>query len=335
MLTSEHDLRANAFRVCREGKPVSTFPDHADSGLFYFDERAGKILRMEKQHRLAVGADPWHAVAEHARALADELVARRDDVGHVIADVMDAAIGVALDEFGDRRGVAQRLDELDLGIGQRHEHGDYAVLRQRHGAGDFRAECAAIDFGRLLGVLDRDRDMISWVRPQLLIPVHGEALHLSEHAKLARTAGVPKVLICKNGDLVKLGPGDPGIIEEIPSGRLYKDGNILEDSKSRAVVERRRMGFAGCAFVAIAMTDKGELADDPEVDLVGIPEKNAAGEPLDDIVFDVVVSTVEGLPRARRRDADATAESVRRAVRAALNEHWGKKPICLVHVLTI
>ena len=56
---------------------------------------------------------------------------------------------------------------------------------------------------------------------------------------------------------------------------------------------------------------------------------------LDDIVFDVVVSTVEGLPRARRRDADATAESVRRAVRAVLNEHWGKKPICLVHVLTI
>jgi ribonuclease J len=108
---------------------------------------------------------------------------------------------------------------------------------------------------------DELRDMISWVRPQILIPVHGEALHLSEHAKLARTAGVPKVLTIRNGDLVKLGPGDPGVIEQLPSGRLYKDGNILEDSKSRAVVERRRMGFAGCAFVAIAMTDKGELAD--------------------------------------------------------------------------
>jgi len=95
------------------------------------------------------------------------------------------------------------------------------------------------------------------------------------------------------------------------------------------------MGFAGCAFVAIAVTEKGELADDPEVDLVGIPEKNTAGEIIDEIVFDVVVSTVEGLPRARRRDPDATAESVRRAVRAALNEHWGKKPICLVHVLTV
>jgi ribonuclease J len=182
---------------------------------------------------------------------------------------------------------------------------------------------------------DEMREMLAWTRPQLVIPVHGEALHLSEHAKLARAAGVPRVLTCRNGDLVKLGPGTPGIIDQLPSGRLYKDGTILEDSKSRAVVERRRMGFAGCVFVAIAMTEKGELADDPEVDLVGVPEKNMAGETFDDIVFDVVVSTIEGLPRARRRDPDAMAESVRRAVRGTLNEHWGKKPLCLVHVLQV
>jgi ribonuclease J len=182
---------------------------------------------------------------------------------------------------------------------------------------------------------DELREMLAWTRPQLVIPVHGEALHLSEHAKLARAAGVPRVLTCRNGDLVKLGPGTPGIIDQLPSGRLYKDGTILEDAKSRAVVERRRMGFAGCVFVAFAMTDKGELADDPEVDLVGVPEKNAAGEPFDDIVFDVVMSTIEGLPRARRRDPDAAAESVRRAVRSALSEQWGKKPLCLVHVLQV
>ncbi|UPJ65754.1 ribonuclease J [Bradyrhizobium sp. 191] len=182
---------------------------------------------------------------------------------------------------------------------------------------------------------DELRDLISWVKPQLLIPVHGEALHLHEHAKLARAAGVPRVLVCRDGDLVKLGPGDPGIVGEVPSGRLYKDGTILEDSKSRAVIERRRMAFSGCAFVAIAMTAQGELADDPEVDLVGIPEKNRAGELFDDIVFDAVMSTIEGLPKARRRDPDALGESVRRAVRAVINEHWGKKPPCLVHVLTV
>ena len=66
-----------------------------------------------------------------------------------------------------------------------------------------------------------------------------------------------------------------------------------------------------------------------------IPEKNRAGETFDDLVFDAVMSTIEGLPKARRRDPDALGESVRRAVRAVINENWGKKPACLVHVLTV
>ena len=44
---------------------------------------------------------------------------------------------------------------------------------------------------------DELRDMISWVKPQILIPAHGEPLHLSEHADLARKAGVPKVIVCR------------------------------------------------------------------------------------------------------------------------------------------
>lgn len=182
---------------------------------------------------------------------------------------------------------------------------------------------------------DELRDLISWVKPQLLIPVHGEALHLSEHAKLARACGVPKTLICKNGDLVRLGPGDPAIIDQLPAGRTYKDGNLLESDKARAVVERRRLAFAGCAFVAIALTESGELADDPEVELIGIPEKNAGGEVIADNVFDIAVTTVENLPRARRRDPDAVAESVRRAVRSSIAEQWGKKTVCTVHVLVV
>jgi ribonuclease J len=182
---------------------------------------------------------------------------------------------------------------------------------------------------------DELRDMISWVRPELLIPVHGEALHLSEHAKLARACGVPKVMIVKTGDLVKLGPGDSAVIDQLPSGRIFKDGSILESEKSRAVSERRRLGFAGCAMVALAINSKGDLLDDPAVDLIGIPEKNSAGLLLDDIVYDVVVEVVENLPKARKRDPDAMAESVRRAVRSNLAEHWGKKTICYVQVLVI
>ena len=73
--------------------------------------------------------------------------------------------------------------------------------------------------------------MIGWVRPQILIPAHGEALHLAEHAELARGAGVPQVLICRNGDLVRLAPGGAEIIDEVPSGRLYKDGSLLVERR--------------------------------------------------------------------------------------------------------
>jgi ribonuclease J len=182
---------------------------------------------------------------------------------------------------------------------------------------------------------DELRDIISWTKPQILIPAHGEALHLREHADLARKAGVPKVIVCRNGDLVKLGPGDPGVIDELPHGRLYKDGLLLEAEQARAVTERRRMSFAGAVFVALAITDKGELADDPQVDLLGVPEKDTDGKTIDDRVYDIVLSTFESLPRARRRDPDTVAEAVRRAVRAEVNIAWGKKPVCRVQVLTV
>jgi len=177
-------------------------------------------------------------------------------------------------------------------------------------------------------------DMLRWVRPRIVVPVHGEALHLSEHAKLARDVGVPKVITCRNGDLIRLAP-DPGKIDELPSGRVFKDGNILVSSDSRTVGERRRLSFAGYVSVALALTEKGALSADPDVELVGIPEVSPGGEPMADIAYDAVVQTFESLPKAKRRDPDTVAEAVRRSVRGAIRAHWGKKPVCFVHVLEV
>jgi ribonuclease J len=178
-------------------------------------------------------------------------------------------------------------------------------------------------------------DMYGWVRPRIAIPVHGEALHLYEHAQLARTLGVPAVIVCQDGDLIRLAPEPAGIIDEVPAARLYKDGRLVVEAESRTVPMRRRLGFNGIVTVALALTEKDELAADPEVELIGIPEINADGESMTEIAYDAVMATYESLPRARRRDLDAVAESVRRAVRAAVAAHWGKKPVCHVHVLTV
>ena len=182
---------------------------------------------------------------------------------------------------------------------------------------------------------DELREMIGWVRPQILIPAHGEALHLAEHAELARRAGVPKVLVCRNGDLVRLAPDGPEIVDKVPSGRLYKDGSLLIDAESRTVAARRRLSFSGIVTVALALSAKGQLVADPEVELIGLPDSDAAGTSMTEIARDAVEEAFESMPKPRRRDPDAVAEAVRRAVRGRIGERWSKKPICHVHVLTV
>jgi ribonuclease J len=178
-------------------------------------------------------------------------------------------------------------------------------------------------------------DMIGWVKPKILIPAHGEALHLTEHAKLARQAGVPNVLVCRNGDLVRLAPQGAEIIDEVPSGRLYKDGALLVSAEARTVAARRRLSFSGVVSVALALTERGALAADPEIELIGIPETDAAGVSMTEIARDAVEKTFETLPKPRRGDPDSVAEAVRRAVRSAIAQRWNKKPICHVHVLVV
>jgi len=183
--------------------------------------------------------------------------------------------------------------------------------------------------------VDELKDMIGWVRPQILIPVHGEALHMAEHAEVARRAGVPKVVLCRDGELLRLAPGDPTKIDEVPAGRLYKDGSLVVSAEERTVADRRRLGFAGMVSVALAVSGRGELICDPHVRLIGIPEADALGHSIEDIAYDAAVEAFESMPRGRRRDPEAVTEALRQAIRAALAAAWNKKPACHVHVLEV
>jgi ribonuclease J len=175
--------------------------------------------------------------------------------------------------------------------------------------------------------------MYQWTRPRIAIPAHGEPLHLSEHAKFARQQGVPEVVRAKNGSLVRLAPGPAEIVDSIPAGRLYRDGNIVIGAGDRALPERRKLAFAGIVTVAIAIDDRGELVGDPVIDAMGLPDKNRQGRDLTDIIADTVADLLDGLSKAKRRDPEAVENAVHRAVRAAVNQEWGKKPAC--HVLVI
>lgn len=175
--------------------------------------------------------------------------------------------------------------------------------------------------------------MYEWIRPQVAIPAHGEPVHLAEHARFALANGAKKVVRAKNGDVVLLDAENPGIIDQVQHGRLCKDGNLLLALNDDAVRARTSLAFAGIVSVAIAINVKGDLVGDPDVMLTGLPARARDGKPMDEVVDEAIFSTLDNLPRARRRDADATAQSVERAIRNTLRQVWGKKPV--VHVLVV
>ena len=175
--------------------------------------------------------------------------------------------------------------------------------------------------------------MYRWTRPRIAVPAHGEDVHLAEHAAFAKAQGVPIVVKARNGTVVRFAPGKPEIVDDVPTGRLYKDGDILIGAGDRAIPERRRLAFAGVVSVAIAIDKRGEIAGDPVVDAVGLPSVTRQGESILERIADTVGQTLDGLSRSKRRDPETVENAVERAVRAAVQQAWGKKPTC--HVLIV
>ena len=175
--------------------------------------------------------------------------------------------------------------------------------------------------------------LYAWTRPQIAIPAHGEDVHLAEHAAFAKLQGVPHVIAARNGDVVLLAPGSPGIAGETPSGRLCKDGNCLIPIGDEALKTRQRLAVSGVVTIALAVTAKGDLAGVPDVVTAGIPARARDRAAIDAIIDDALFQTFDQLPRQKRRDADIVSTAIEKAVRNALATAWGKRPA--VHVLVV
>jgi len=177
--------------------------------------------------------------------------------------------------------------------------------------------------------------MYAWVRPEILVPVHGEAAHLVAQGSLGALAGIPEVAQIRNGDMLRLAPGPAEIIDEAPFGRVFKDGKLIGDEDEVGITQRRKLSYVGHVAVSIIIDGNYNIVGDPDLVPIGLPEADAGGDLMEDILFDAAVSAVESIPRARRKDLEVLREAVRRAVRAAANEVWGKKPVVTVFLTKV
>jgi ribonuclease J len=176
------------------------------------------------------------------------------------------------------------------------------------------------------------RKMYEWTRPRIGVPVHGEAAHLVAQGSLMAESGIKEVVQVRDGDMLRLSPGAAEIIDQLPFGRIYKDGKLIGDDEAMGIRDRRKLSYVGHVAVNVVLDQKYELAGDPDLVAVGVARAGASGEELEELMLDAAIGAIESVPRPRRKDLEALSESVRRAVRAAANEAWGKKPIVTVFI---
>lgn len=180
------------------------------------------------------------------------------------------------------------------------------------------------------------RQMYSWVRPKIAVPVHGERRHIVEHATFAKSLQVSEAVKPRNGDMIQLAPGGPKVIDTVPSGQLYLDGSRLVPAEGEGLRERRRLAQWGFVSVSVAIDEDGDVADGPMVMVRGLSEGDgrAADESLIE-VEDAADEMLSSLKRRKRLDDDEVERALVRAVKRQCERVFGRKPVVDVSILRV
>lgn len=170
--------------------------------------------------------------------------------------------------------------------------------------------------------------LYDWIRPEVLVPVHGERRHMAEQSRFALAHGVKSALVQSNGDVVRLAPGKPQIVGKERTGRLILDGDTIIAADGGTINERRRLSWYGLISVAFALDGDDSLLGEPQIRLHGIPVE----ADMDDFLEEAGQAAVKAI-RDNKGDYDKLRESVRLAVRRVATSWTGKKPIVDVMIV--
>jgi ribonuclease J len=183
---------------------------------------------------------------------------------------------------------------------------------------------------------DELKQMYQWARPTIAVPTHGERRHLLEHAALAKDLQVPHAIAPRNGEMVRLAPGAPGIIDEVPSGRLYVDAGVVTAENGDALRERRHAAFNGMLTISIVLDGRNKIVSGPAVRALGLP--GDADYPLAEAMDDLAEEARGGLQRLSADDRDddhAVEAALSRTVKKAAFRIWKRRPVVETTVLRV
>ena len=189
------------------------------------------------------------------------------------------------------------------------------------------------DFVHVSGHPNREdlKDMYNWVKPNSIIPVHGEHRHMNEHMKFAKEMQIPHALRVENGDIIRIFPGDnPSIIDKAPSGRMYLDGIVGVGEDSQSIKERRKLSQNGYLEITLILNNSGKL-NKPIISYRGIPE-NLLDEKIIFKVEDEIFNTCKMFSMKNKNQEKNLIESLKQNCRRIIRDKTGKKPFTNINI---
>ncbi len=189
------------------------------------------------------------------------------------------------------------------------------------------------DFVHVSGHPNREdlKDMYNWVKPDSIIPVHGEHRHMNEHIKFAKEMQIPHALRIEDGDIVRIFPGqNPEVIDKAPSGKMYLDGNIAVGENSQSIKERKNLSLNGYLEITLILNNSGKL-NKPIISYRGIPENNFDEK----IIFEMednIFSTCRSFSMKNKNQEKNLIETIKQNCRKLIKEKTGKKPYTNINI---
>ncbi len=191
-------------------------------------------------------------------------------------------------------------------------------------------------FVHVSGHPNRDdlKDMYDWIKPNCVIPVHGEHRHMKEHISFAKEMQVPFSLQIENGDIIKINPKkNAEIIDKAPSGKMFLDGNIAVSSDSSSIKERKNLSLNGYLEITLIVTNNGKIKR-PVISFKGIPKNDKSENFIYDIE-DMITNTCRTFSINNKNQEKNLIETIKQNCRKIFKEKTGKKPFTNINIVRI
>ncbi|MCB1651426.1 MAG: ribonuclease J [Alphaproteobacteria bacterium] len=183
---------------------------------------------------------------------------------------------------------------------------------------------------------DEIAQMFQWLRPEIVVPVHGERVQLDAHAAFARKCQVPQTLVPSNGSVIRLAPGKAEMIDHVAVNILAVDQKRIIKADHQSIVARRKLQFTGVVHASLALDGRGELLGQPKLETVGLIDEDHAGEEqIEDRLHDEILDVLEDMSWEDRMDDHLVGEELRIGIRRFCQHVLGIKPKTTVHVMRV